>query len=178
MKLPQSLNLSGSIVPFSKAASESVVKKILCNFPKQPSWLGDIDINWAETLKPLPERKALKSKVVKLNIKSNWNSSKNFFEEKKRIEAEICSLFSFLENTDVFAKINLNDKLNLKIISGEITSIDQLQSFFAKAKELSDCIRLYLLKNEYTANFMQEISMDVFENGFNAQNNEDKRKLS
>lgn len=168
MKIP--LSSEDPIIPFfTNAKDESVVKKNLQNSSNQPSWLKEVNSCWTKTNKPLIERKSKQSKVIKLNVKTSWNTEKNFFLEKKRIETEMRDLFNFLENMDIFGKINLIEKLNLKISSGEIIKVEQLRSFYEKAKELADCIKLFLLKNEYNENFMRKISVDVFENGFNAQ---------
>lgn len=177
MKLPHSLNPNNNpIIPFCTNNNEIVVKKVIQNFPKKNIWLEN-GIK-KEKGKVVSERKTRKLKVLKLDIKpSKWEDSKNFFQAKKRIEGEIRSLFIFLQNTDILKRINLIDKLNIKITAGEITTVDQIESFFDKVKELADCIKLYLLKNEYNENFMQEITMDVFEKGFTVKQ-EDIRKTS
>lgn len=85
------------------------------------------------------------------------------------------NLFNFLGNVNIAGELNLISKFNIKISSGEITTIEQMTIFLNKAKELAECIKLYLLKNEYSENFMQEISFDVFEKGFNPTTQEEIR---
>lgn len=175
MSIPQSSSVPNNrIVPFSANSTNSQdgshTRKIFPNLPKQPSWLANFSCCWISNNTRLAKRKSQQSKVIKLNIKPHVDFSNLFFQEKKRIEREMRSLFNFLTNTDIFAKINLIDKLNFKITSGEITTVDQLKSFFDKAKELAKCIEVYLLKNEYSENFMSKISFDVFEKGFNSSN--------
>ncbi|PWU04678.1 MAG: hypothetical protein C5B43_04340 [Verrucomicrobia bacterium] len=178
MSLPQSSNSSNGnrIVPFStNKESGSHTKKI---FPstQRPSWIQKVSKpskkNSESTVK-LTSRKLYRSNVIQLKIKSTFNFlNSSFFHEKQRIESDIRGLFNFLTNKDVFGKINLIEKLNFKITSGEITTIDQLKSFFDKAYKLAECMRVYLLKHEYSENFMRKISFDVFENGFNSENQE------
>ncbi len=182
MSIPQSSGISNRnrVVPFSttRIDSGSHTRKIFPNVPQRPSWLVNFQCCWIPNKIGLASRKPQQSKVLKLNIKPHVDFSNLFFLEKKRIETEMRCLFNFLTNTDVFAKINLIDKLNFKITSGEITTVDQLKLFFDKAKELAECMKVYLLKNEYSENFMRKISFEVFEKGFNPKNQKDGIKNS
>lgn len=152
------------IIPFS-SIKEAVTKKTLTQ-SQPPSALNS---------PKLSTRKLNNPSSPKLDTKLQWSFSKKFFQSKKNIEAEMLNLFSFLANVNIADKLNLINKFNIKIISGEISTVEQMVTFLNKARELSDCIKLYLLKNEYSENFMREISFDVFENGFNPQTQEEIR---
>lgn len=180
MSLPQSSTSSNGnrIVPFSTNKEIGSHTKKISPSTQRPSWIQKVSkspLKNSESTK-LTSRKLYRSNVIQLKIKSTFNFlNSSFFHEKQRIESEIRGLFNFLTNKDIFGKINLIEKLNFKITSGEITTIDQLKSFFDKAHKLAECMRVYLLKYEYSENFMRKISFEAFENGFNSENQENEK---
>lgn len=158
-------------MPFSSLKKTALTNPSLPHFPQltqSPASLNE---------KKIGERKFSKPHSPKPNTKSNWHLSKDFFQVKKNIETEILNLFSFntTNNINIADKLNLIHKFNIKIISGEISKVEQMTNFLNKARELTDYIKLFLLKNEYSENFMREISFDVFEKGFKPQTQEEIR---
>lgn len=179
MDRPQSvkkISCCSTIVPFSIIEQNSlIIKKTLQKPSQRPSWLINFNSHWPQNCKKLSLRKPKKTTMLKLSTKSTWEFSKSFFQAKKEIELEMLNLFNFLGNIDIPDKLNLINKFNLKLVSGEITTIEQMLAFLKKTEELANCIKVYLLKNEYSENFMREISFDVFEKGFQPKTQEDIR---
>lgn len=168
MDLPQSIKNfrqnapSFTVIPFPDSQPKLLGKKITLWKPaKKPSWL---------TLQKAGLRCSKRKKSFKTCVQYPNLIEKNFAKAKKEVEAEIIEFFSFLKEVDIPSKMNLLDKFNQKIHSGEIQTIEQMKAFLLKTEELAECIKLHLRKNEYTENFMKEISFDVFEQGFNAKN--------
>lgn len=178
MDLPQSIRKivhGHTVVPFPKikenpATTERPVWKAF----KKPSWLVKTDSHLSQNCKKIFDRCAKNEETYKRCTKAEL--AKTFLKTRIEIETEMLELFSFLETVDIPAKMNLLDKFNQKIISGEITTVEQMKAFLSKAEELADCIKLYLLKNEYSENFMREISFDVFEQGFNRRTQEEIKR--
>lgn len=174
MDLPQSIKHFKktthdiSIIPFpntKKALAES--KRISWKPQKAPPWLKEIINNKVNNNNhKLHHRHAKLKKISKHCSQPSPHLSKNFAQVKKETEIEILELFNFLKDINIPEEINLIDKFNQKISTGEINTIDHMRSFLFKAEELAEYIKLHLRKNEYSKNFMQDVSLDVFEQGF------------
>lgn len=166
MDLPQSIknfrHIASrlTVIPFPDAQSKNLEKKKpFWKIVKKPKWLTQVQKSHIRCPRPI-----LKTPLPTQPLKKSFN------EAKKEIETEMIDLFNFLKEADIPTKLNLLDKFNRKINSGEIQTIPQMQEFLAKVEKLAECIKLYLHKNEYSENFMKDISLDVFEQGFNPKN--------
>jgi len=114
-------------------------------------------------------------KIRKSCINAFEHIGKSTADARKEIEIELVSLFDFLEDEDFAAKMGLVEKFNQKIESGEIKTTQDMNNFLKKAEELADCLRLYVQRNEYCANFGKEISFEEFEEGFPRDKRQDIR---
>ncbi len=183
MDLPQSLQQLKQIacgfpvISFPKP-SKGILgnKNTLWKAEKKPSWLAKFSGHWLTTQSPkLNLRRARLERILKTCIQHGPELAKGFAQVKKETESEILELFNFLKEVDIPAKMNLIDKFNQRIKSGEISNIDQMKTFLRKAEALAECIKLHLRKNEYSENFTKEISFDAFEQGFNSKTGEEIR---
>lgn len=152
-------------------------KSTLWKTAQKPSWLTQFNSHWFIQSPKLALRQAKLGKILKTCIQHGPELAKGFAQVKKETESEILELFSFLKEVDIPAKMNLIDKFNQRINSGEISSIDQMKVFLLKAESLAECIKLHLRKNEYSENFTKEISFDAFEQGFNPKVREEIKKF-
>lgn len=184
MELPQSvkqlrhLARGLTVIPFPKSQKGILGNKTtLWKTVKRPSWLAKCSSHWLTSQK-LSCRRVRLERIFKTCIQHGPELAKGFAQVKKETEIEMLALFSFLEEVDVPAKMNLIDKFNQKIQSGEIRSIDQIKAFLEKTKALAECIQSHLRMNEYNENFTKEISFDAFEQGFNPQTQEALRKAN
>lgn len=124
--------------------------------------------------KKLSSRKTILKRLRKTCM--NNGIGKNFEQVRKEIEVQLLDTFSFLGDIDNPAKLDLLEKFNQQIISGEIQTIEDMRRFLTKSEELADCIQLYMYKNQYSEQFTKEISYEVFEQGFSPKNQEEVRK--
>lgn len=166
MDLPQSVSQLRhiarglSVIPFPKTQTGLLRKKnALWKTVKKPCWLAKFSSHWFND-------------SPKLTLRCT-KREKSFAQVKEEMEREMLELFSFLQDVDIPAKMDLIRKFNQKIDSKEICTIQQMRAFFLKAEELAECIKLHLRKNEYSQNFTKDISFDVFEQGFNTKTREE-----
>lgn len=119
-----------------------------------------------QNLKKLIYYKIEWQRLSKSCIEALSDPPKSFSQSKVETERAIKEMFYFLEAYGLPGKQDLIEKFNKQIQTGEIKTATQMKVFLEKSQKLAECIYLYIKKNEYTKNFMQEISYEEFEQGF------------
>lgn len=175
---PRSSARGHTIVPFPKLvrASDIQVKKKAIWIQDQASKL-DVRVGDWDSFQKKYSLNPLNTKVQHIRLNKQVTTALN--TPGKRLKAaqlaaehEIDKLFIFLGEDGDDPKYDLKLALKHKVDRGEIATLPQLEQFLKKARELASCLKIFLAKNAFNCDFMQEVSYDIFMNGFEPESQE------